>query len=420
MRNKRVVSFLHNLFLFVALCGLVCSLYRASDCFVFTLSGASLLLLTIFIPDNKKGGLWVRLVILGAAAVAIIIMREWIMTGVQLFANDIYDVAEEAQGYIYDRYDVNVDEAGYHFYRMITAILLSVIGAAAVSFVTSQKVRALVVLSVFGFIVFLHAYYGIKPDILWMMIFTAMMIVTLSDVFIRGGRTFFQGSGLLLGCAAIIVALTFLIAPNDSARVSELNEQLRDRFSLRTAFITNNNNSGESDDGEGAEKEKNDEKDLKDKNDGGENGSRVNLLQIVVILVISAAAVVLTVLFIWKRSILERKRKKNRKGIDSPDNTEAVHSMFIYLMRWLTAAGISKENAPFSDCVGALNDAMPEGYSSEYKTWFKMWQEATFGNKKFSDEQRDLMKSFMDRTSKYLWSKATFKEKYDYKYKFAL
>lgn len=420
MRSQNVMSFLHNLFLFIAFCGLVCSLYRANDCFVFTLLGAPVLLLSLFLPNNKKKELWIRFIVLGAVVAMVVIMRESIGTGVQLFANDIYDVAEDSQGYIYDRYSVNVDEAGYRFYRMITAILLSMICAAAVSFITFEKVRAIVVICAFGFVVFLHTYYGIKPDFLWMMIFTAMMIVTLSDVFIRGGRTFFQGSGLLLGCAAIIVALTFLIAPNDSARVSELNEQLRDRFSLRTAFITNNNNSGESDDGERAEKEKNDEKDLKDKNDGGENGSRVNLLQIVVVLVISAAAVVLTVLFIWKRSILERKRKKNRKGIDSPDNTEAVHSMFIYLMRWLTAAGISKENAPFSDCVGALNDAMPEGYSSEYKTWFKMWQEATFGNKKFSDEQRDLMKSFMDRTSKYLWSKATFKEKYDYKYKFAL
>ena len=101
--------------------------------------------------------------------------------------------------------------------------------------------------------------------------------------------------------------------------------------------------------------------------------------------------VILIVLIVWIllllfvpaviRDRLQKRRDRNRAGMDSADPAEAIRATFRYALLWLKAAGADAQETP--------------GYDAAYR----LWQEAAFSDHAMTEAQRDAIAAFQQTTA---------------------
>jgi hypothetical protein len=203
----------------------------------------------------------------------------------------------------------------------------------------------------------------------------------------------------------VVFSLILAISPGENKAVSKVDENLRDKLATSTVSIEGN---------ESTESESGKAKQDKDENDDGGQallgGGKKNMkIWIVLGLILLTAMILFIPAVIHDR--LEKRRKKNRKGIDSPDPKTAVCAMFPYAVRWLAAGGLETGNVPFAELAGGVREMTSADYAAQYDDMLVKWKEAAYSDYAFGEDDRSRMKEFMERTIADVREKMSFKDK---------
>ena len=248
------------------------------------------------------------------------IFHSGIGSGLAYLMDEFYDVAEEAQAYIYDRFPGG-DEAsdwdcriGIMWVSSLMGLLMAVVPARQRR-VAGLLLTALVMLAL--------AYYGLLPETLCAGAMLLALILTLS-------RDNMLASVPLLLITVILFGAIALIDPGESYGISRMDENVRDRIAFRSALIETEEQQ--------KEEETMDQSSTSDSEESDESSSPIadNASYLLIGLgVLLAAAIGFAVYQLVKR--FKRRRAEVRKGLDSADPREAVTAMFPYSVRWLKA-----------------------------------------------------------------------------------
>jgi hypothetical protein len=331
------------------------------------------------------------LVILIAVAA---IWHSTVLGGLSMLINQFYDVAEEAQAYLYDRLpggDASelAGELGIAWFSCLFGLLTALPPAEA-----RRKLSGLIVIAV----MFAFAYYGLIPSAICIAVVIAALIAAVS-----------RGSILSIIPVALAALLLFgalvLADPGESYGISRMDENFRDRFAFRSALLETQDPFAEDTETElEDEMEDPEDEELEDEEFDSEYGTYAAFG----ILILCVAALGAGGYLLYRR--LSKRRAENRRGIDSTDNREAVTAMFPYALRWIKGYGIEQTSASVMSMLPDLNDEFSDSYTSRFRDMYKIWSEAAYSDHEVSEEARELMDSFMNDTIKQIKDKCKLRD----------
>ena len=415
--SNMIACIITDMILFISVCGCIVGLWSDPSLFAVSMIGLPVLLLRLIRFRSSRAFFIIWLAAIGATFAALIVMNTAFTGGAKLLANELFDIGESQQGYIYDRFDIGADVTFGG--RYVCACILAVFLALGFLAASRPVARLLTALGLFAFCVFVCAYFGIAPvymAIIGILVSPVLFFLAATGVSLKGFLIGALFLGAVMGATGVI---TWAAAPEKNIAVSETEERLRDFFSGRTLHFAN---MGAEDD---KDKDRNDteEKDDEVKDEGqppGETGGSVN--GVTLLFIILAIIGILAILFIPAVLLdkVKKRRAKNKEGMNSDDNAVAIRSNFMYLMRWFRYKGWYGENEFFEDAVPSIEKGVSAEYADSFKDMYELWKEAAFSDKEQSDENRECMEKFVDESVAYLWDQADFKERMKIKYKYAL
>ena len=374
----------------------------------FLLAGVIVYTVLTFLEEKLDGrirlyvaaGIFVALVVLG------IVLRKYLWGGIGLIMNSVYDASEATQAYIYERFNIGstADEHSVMCVRTAAAFLSSALGLLAA--LPPAAIRRAVGLGAAIYAMILFAYYGIIPAA----VCVAIIIVALVFVLARGG--ILSALPVLLASLALF-GIIMLISPGESYGISRADENFRDRFALRSAYLENDMYQDYQD-------ELNDPYEDQDETteDNGQIFSEHKwLLPLIIALLVLAGLIVAAYLF-YKR--YRRRRDANREGIDSDDPRTAIVAMFPYAVRWLKAADLDVAGKNFASLVEPLRKDVSEQYSKYFSSMYVLWREAAYSDHEMHVEKKEAMHEFMEETANMVKRDLNWKDKIITAFKYAL
>ena len=373
----------------------------------FALAAPAFFLLLHYINtklEEKK-----RLILAGALAlvfvVALIALHRYIGSGAAGIMNDLFESGESSRDYIYKRYD---NAEGLSDASPAIAVIWSsaILGTVMAMIPKWSTIWGCLILFITGSIFF--AYYGIEPSALWLLLTMGTFFVLLT------GDSLISIWPLILA-ALLIAGAVLLINPGESEAISKADEAIRDKFAINTVAY------------EGEDMSETEEEEEQEEGGGGsdqEEPDSEDEKPLVRKALIVAGLVLITLLILFVPAIihdrLERKRKRNREGLESEDNAVAVRSMFIYAVRWLNAGGLKLRNVPYDDYREDIRAITADRYTENYSEMLDLWKEAAYSSHRIGNNEREAMKGFMDSTIKMVQDKADLKSKFKIKFRLAL
>ena len=346
---------------------------------------------------------------IAAGAVGVVLMLTaviWhsaLFEGGALLLNLFYDVAEEAQAYVYDR--VEAAEASEGAIRGAIAWVSALLGLIAA--LPPAKYRRLVSGLIAVAIMAAFAYYGIMPSAVCIAVMIAALFAALS----RGGLLSFVPLTLI---ALLLFGAIVFVDPGESYTVSRLNENIRDRIALRSALIQSEESYYDE-----TYEETQDESYTEDSEESEEEEDTEYGTYAVIGLIAAAVLAIGTAVFLFFRR-LAKKRALNRKGINSEDPREAITAMFPYSVKWLKGFGIEQSDASFSSMEPELKQTFSDIYAGRFMEMYDVWNEAAYSDHEVQGNSRILMEAFMKDTMTEVNKKCKFKDKLRLKLKYGL
>ena len=337
---------------------------------------------------------------------AAVIFRSTIGPGLAYLTDEFYDVAEEAQAYIYDRFPGGDSASGSDTYIAVAwlAALLGTLMAA----IPARSRRIVCMLLTAGVMLSL-AYYGLVPSWICAGAMVLALLLTVSRDNILAPLP------LMLAVVVIFGAIT-LIDPGEFYGISRADENIRDRVAFHSALLeTGTTENPQIPDAQSlAEAEASEEASPVAVSNPAYVGIAVAVL---IIAALGAAA-----FFLYQQ--YKKRRDAVRKGIDSKDPREAVTAMFPYSVRWLKAAGIESDStegeAPFSAMQENISRVYESSYASRFGEMYRLWREAAYSDHDISDDDRAAMDRFTKDTISLVSDKWKTAQKLRMKYRHAL
>lgn len=310
----------------------------------------------------------------------LVIFRSNIGSGLAYLMDEFYDVAEDAQAYIYDRFPGG-DEAtdmdcrvGVMWVSTLMGMLMALV-PAGMRRIAGMLLTAVMMLAL--------AYYGLLPETICAAAMLMALLLTISR------DNIFASIPLLLITALLFGAIT-LIDLGESYGISRMDENIRDRIAFRSALIESD--TPDTEDTYDSESSA----DQASESDGSsimeENASYL----FIGLGVLLAAAIGAAIYFLIKR--FRQRRAAVRKGIDSADPREAVTAMFPYSVRWLKASGIESREAPFSEMTDDIRRVYETVYAGKFSDMYSLWREAAYSDHDISEADRLAMDRFTKET----------------------
>lgn len=385
---------------------LFCMSFDSPELILFALPCPVIFMALATVDSAKPGAIkWLAAgVITVILLIMAIIWRSEIFDGLGTLINWFYDVAEEAQAYVYDR--VPVDGATEGALRFGIAWISAVIGLLGA--LPPARMRRVFSGLIAIAIMLVIAYYGLLPSAVCIAVMIAALIFAVA-----------RGNVLSIVPVALAALLLFgaivLVDPGESYAVSRINETLRDRFALNSALLESEE-SFYDDTEEEYEEDMEDEEDMESEEE--EPDPEVGKYAIIGFIIL-AVAVIGAAAFLLIRRLL-RKRAKNRAGIDSKDAREAVTAMFPYAVRWLKGYGIQQPDPSFASMEPALEREFSDTYSGLFMEMYDMWNEAAYSDHEIPEGSRLLMEGFMRETIDQVKKKSKLRDKLRLKLRYAL
>lgn len=344
-------------------------------------------------------------VLAGILLITLIIWRSTILGGLAMLINSFYDVAEEAQAYLYDRVPGG-DYASVAGSRIGMAWASCLIGLlTALPPLRFRRVTAFVTAAA---VMLALAYYGLLPAIPCVAVFAAAVLISMS----RGGVL----SVLPVMLASLLLFGAVILAdPGEIYGISQMDENFRDRFAFNTALIESGDEMEEDlyDESEEYDEEYSEEEEDESYEESG-NGSFVIIGFIIAIVAAAGAAAYL----IHRR--LAKRRALYRRGITSKDPREAVTAMFPYTVRWLQGFGVDLPEPAFTSMIPSVKEKFEESYLNRFTEMYELWSEAAYSDHQVSEDSRILMNAFMKDTISTVKKNSKLKDKLRMHFRYAL
>lgn len=311
---------------------------------------------------------------------AVVILRSTIVPGFAYMMDEFYDVAEEAQAYIYDRIPGG-DGASAWDCRIAMLCISSLLGLL-MAVVPARLRRGAGILLTAAMMLAL-AYYGLLPETVCAAAMLIALLLTISK------DNIFATLPLLLITVILFGAVT-LIDPGESYGISRIDENIRDRIAFRSALIEREESTTE--ETFDSESLANQEAESDSSSTMADSASYIFTgFGLLVIAAIGAVAYLLIKRF-------RKRREAVRYGIDSADPREAVTAMFPYSVRWLKASGIESREAPFSEMADDIRRVYETGYAGRFSEMYQLWREAAYSDHDISEDDRLAMDRFTKDT----------------------
>lgn len=344
-------------------------------------AAGSLLALFALFRDRRRRRT-AGLILLAASALAMLVFWRPISGGLAQLANRLFDVSAARQRYLYDRFAA---PEGQPIPAVLAASALLAVCFGWLGVLHRSLPGVLTILLTAA----ACAYFGVTPGAPWL-----LAILALSGVSMLKQPNLRALLPLVL-LAVLLAALALWLAPGESARISALDDQLRDTLAFTTVTQQTQPESTPTPTPEIQPEQANKEPMLLQ--------IRESLDPRTIILIVTIA-VILLLLFVPAvfRDWLKKRRDRNRAGMDSENNAEAIRAAFRYALLWLRAAGKSAAETP--------------GYDAAYR----LWQEAAFSDHAMTDAQRAEMTRFQEETARDILSRAKRTEKLIYQIRYAL
>ena len=333
------------------------------------------------------------------AAVVLAAGWETIYSGAASVLNDLYDMGEEAQAYVYNHIEAGEYWEGPTWPAVLWASCVAGFLLSLIPGRFRKWTMTGLFLAVMGFIAFM----GIEPEGIFVVIAMAALMLILAES--RAWRAFLPLALVLVLVIGGIMALD----PGESTAVSRANEQIRDRIALHTVRIPTYGSSDYwgDDETEDMDSESGNEEQDESKADAMDLPSAGHMLMIlagtVVLLLLVAAAL------FYRR--LRKKRARNRAGLDSTNATDAITAIFPYTVKWLHALGLPWKNAPFSETVPTVGEMLSAEYAEEYQNMLTLWKEAVYSEHPMTETARNSMEGFSKRTIEIVQKRLNWREK---------
>ena len=311
-----------------------------------------------------------------------LLLSRSISGGLAVLSNRLFAASEARQRYLYETFSASADS-------LVPAVLWgSALLALCFGWLGAWK-RALPGVMAFLMTAAACAYFGVTPGAFWLLLILSLAAFTMLTKF--DWRAF----AAALVCAAVIAGLALWLAPGENARISALDDQLRDTLAFTTVTQHKQPENTPAPTPETQPEQENKEPMLLQ--------IRESMDAKTIILIVLIAAILL-ILFVPAviRDRLQKRRDQNRAGMESADNAEAIRATFRYALLWLRASESDARELP--------------GYDAAYK----LWQEAAFSDHAMSDAQRDQMTAFQKTVSDTIQSRAGRRLKWKLRYRYAL
>lgn len=377
---------------------------------LYALPGAVVFLVVAGLENVDKERLkwYVALGVFVLLVVALIILRKYIANGWALVMNQLYDEAEMSQAYIYDRFSVGTTGEDHPYRSMHIAIAWGSILVGLITALPPARFRRPVafLLAVFAMIAF--AYYGIIPSWICIAALAAMLIFVLSDGSILSSLAMFL-------VAVIVFGLILLIDPGENYSISRADEQFRDRFAFKSAYLQRDDELTEYD---SLEDDSQSGQENNPEGTGAEFLKEHKLLTVLLIVVLVLAAIAAAVWMFMRR--IRKRQAENRKGIDSKDPREAIIAMFPYAVRWLQPAGIDPAGKPFNELIPMIKADVSQHYAERYTGMYELWKEAAYSDHDMNEDRRMEMDAFLKDTVSMIKEKCDLKTRLLNTVKYAL
>lgn len=334
----------------------------------FVLPGAVLTFLLPGLPD--KGRRWTALGL--GAALLLWTALQWGRTGDSLaaLANRVFAASESRQAYEYDYFPV---EDLSPLWGLGVLWTVTALGAGL------WKRRFLLPLG--GISALAMAYFGVTPDPLWLsLLLPALGLTGLPE---DGGWRF--ALPLLLAAALLTVALGGI---KPSVTLSAAEERLRDALALESVTYESTPKPDDLPEPEPVPPPET-------RSNEPDTGTGVNILFLLL------AALTLVILFVPAviRDRAQRRRDRQREEFSSADAAAAVRAMYLHGKRW---------------------EAVDGGERVCPKEIYALWQEAAYSDHTLTEEQRTVMKAYLEGLEKEIWEKSDRITRFRIKYKLAL
>ena len=338
-----------------------------------------------------------------ALVLSFFLMKSYVGGGIGYIMNLVYDASEAEQAYIYSRFggppEENV-ELAIKIGISWAAILFGVLGA-----VPEAPIRRGFGLLVAAAAMIAFAYYGLVPQAL----VVCLVIAAILFVMARGGLL----SALpVLLISLLVFGAIMLINPGESIGISRVDENIRDRLALRSAYLENDTAPETPEEIMTPDQEDTFET---EQDEFGNSPKWVVPLIILGVIILAIAAIA----YLFYRRYTNR-RNANREGIDSDDIRTAIVSLFPYTVRWLGAADIDVKDKSFASLVEPLREKVSEQYSNYYKSMYVLWREAAYSDHEMEEEKRYAMREFLNDTKQLVERDMKLKDKIKTALKYAL
>lgn len=349
---------------------------------------------------------WITAGVMAVILIAVaVIWRDVIFGGLAMVINRFYDIAEQEQAYLYDRFEIGYSATDTDAYLGIAWIscVIGLLGALPPAKARPGIAILLSLIAMFGF-----AYYGLIPS--WVCI--AVLLVTLM-LTISGGNVISR-LAVILAVMIVFGAIVF-IDPGENLGISRMDENFRDRFALKSAYLEKPDYGYDdfSDYTDPVDQEYEDE-DYDESPLDGEYATYY-IAGIIALIVLAIGVIV----FLLLRRLF-RRRAENREGIDSDDLRESVVAMFPYTVRWLKCYGVEPPSTAFTSMVPAISREFSEDYARRFFMMYKLWSQAAYSDHKVSEKDHREMDNFMYDTIDMVNRKSSFGEKLKLRFKYAL
>ena len=370
-----------------------------------------LVYLVITMSESMKPGK-LRWIIAGVIAVAMIsTMAVWhdrIGGGLAILSGYFYDIAEQSQAYIYDRFTVaEAANMSPELCIRLGTVWISCLAGLITALPTAGYRRGVCAFTA-GAVMIAFAYYGMIPSWIWI----GVLILACIAAFSRGN---FVSTLPVLLMAVLLFGAVVLIHPGENIGISRVDENLRDRFALRSSFIEN----PEDEQSDLSELQKKDQEAQEQaEREAARNTTKRRLLRSLTVTFCILAVLAVAAFLYWRT--LSKRIEKNRLGIESDDPGEAIRAMFPYCVRWLEAYGVDLAGKPFVSLIPSLREEMSREYAYRYEDMYALWQEASYSDHEMTEKKKSEMSVFMKDTVDMIEDRSSFKDKVRTKLKYAL
>ena len=360
-------------------------------------------------PDRTRRRGRTALILAAMLLAGGIVLHSSLIMGTEMILNHLYALGEEAQAYLYDRFEIPAEEEITSGRSKALAVLWMGLAAGGLTGIPPVRMRQWIlagaVLGVFGCL----AYFGLVPMALPMGLLLLAGCIALS-----GGRL--RAVLPLLAVLIVIFGVIMAVDPGENTQVSRADEQLRDRMALSTVRL----------EGMQAPQQEESQDQQEDEGDSGGEDSQPEDIQkflhhnikgiLLLILLVACVLFIPAVL----RDRLEKRRRKNRAGIDSEDPAEAIRAMFPYAVRWLQAEGMTVGNRTYVSLQPSVNRRFSELYGDRYGQMLQLWREAAYSSHPMDEEGRASMEEFLQETIRMVNGRAGWRDRMRFKYVLAL